>query len=140
MLLAQTIGGFTLIYLLLVVSLLAFLIYQAYFWIKRKQSASMIDQADFQATMHQAQIIDVRAAQEFRSSHILGARNIPYSEVRQLKKAPGLNRSQKIYLYDNGVNIATRMASVLKQEGYEDIYILKGGFNEWEGKTKGTAD
>ena len=133
-------SGFALIYLIFIVGLLVYLGYQAYFWLVRRQVAKVLSKEEFQETMHQAQIVDVRESQEFRSAHIYGARNVPYSSVRQTGQVPGFNRSQPIYLYDNGVNIATRMAQRLKKQNYDKVYILRGGFAQWEGKTKRVDD
>ena len=41
-----------------------------------------------------------------------------------------------IYLYEEGVSIAGRCAYRLKKNGYTNIYILKHGFEAWNGKVK----
>lgn len=113
---------------------IAFFGYQLFMWLVRRQNAEMISQQDFRARMHKAQVIDVRESNEFQSAHILGARNIPYSQTKI--GLPGLSKNRDIFLYDDGVNVATRMAKQLKKAGYERIYILEDGFNEWRGKVK----
>ena len=38
---------------------------------------------DFEATMRKAQIIDLREKGDFDAGHILGARNLPYTQLKQ---------------------------------------------------------
>lgn len=128
-----------LLWIVLLIGLLVYGVIWLMAWNKRRQSATMLAANEFDATRRQAQLIDVRESNDFHSAHIVGARNIPYSSLQQ-NGVPGLNRKQPIYLYDNGVAIAGRFASKLREAGYEDIYILKGGFQAWEGKTKRRQD
>lgn len=114
--------------------------YWLYFYVKRRQSATLLKADEFEVNMRQAQIVDVRESNEYRLAHILGARNVPYSTTQQGGGLPGFNKSKPIYLYDNGVAVAGRMAVKLKAAGYSEIYILKGGFSAWKGKTKRRAN
>ncbi|WP_368887450.1 hypothetical protein [Limosilactobacillus fermentum] len=41
-----------------------------------------------------------------------------------------------MYLYEEGVSIAGRCAYRLKKNGYTNIFILKHGFEAWNGKVK----
>lgn len=128
-----------LLWLVLIIIIVAYAIYWLINWNRRRQAATMLSAEEFDANKRQAQVIDVRESNDFRSAHIVGARNIPYSTIQQ-SGLPGLNKSQPIYLYENGVSIAGRVASQLKEAGYNDIYILKGGFADWTGKTKRRDD
>ena len=125
----------TVLWALLFIILIGYAIFWLYNWMKRKDAATMLSQAEFDQTKRQAQVIDVRESNDYHSAHIVGARNIPYSTVSQ-GGVPGLNKKQPIYLYDNGVTMAGRFANKLKAAGYDNIYILKGGFADWTGKTK----
>ncbi len=71
---------------------------------------------------------------DFNAGHILGARNIPYSTLRAYYK--GLRKDVPIYLYDQGKEMSTRAAIFLHKQGYNNISILKTGYNRWDGKTK----
>lgn len=122
-----------LLYVLAIWALL-YLLYQFYQWLMRKNVAVTLEEEDFSAGMKRAQLIDLREAEAFRSAHIKGARNLPYSMFQQ--QLPGLNKQQPIYLYDDGMVVATRAARKLKKAGYTNLFILKGGFQMWTGKTK----
>lgn len=126
--------GFQMFLVIIAVIAIVFFGYQLFMWWMRRQNAEVISQEDFRLQMHNAQVIDVREPAEYQSAHILGARNIPYSQTKI--GAPGLSKTRDIFLYDDGVNVATRMAKFLKKQGYERIFILEDGFNEWRGKVK----
>lgn len=78
-------------------------------------------------------IIDVRDPAAYREGHIPGALSIP---VEQLGARAG-------DLVDNGATIVTYCscpaeetsmyaATLLRQQGFRSISVLKGGFPEWE--------
>ena len=64
------------------------------------------------------------------------ARNIPSSQFKMRFKE--IRKDQAIYLVDEAFGTAQRAAFRLKRNGYNDIYILKGGMTEWTGKVKTT--
>ena len=78
------------------------------------------------------QIIDLRSDEEFRSVNIPGSINIPYNEL--LNKDPDSflsNGNIKKILYSNG-NYDSNFAFVIaKGLNYKNIYVMKGGLNEW---------
>ena len=41
-----------------------------------------------------------------------------------------------VYLYDEGMTLSTQAASWLAKQGFQQVYILDGGFAKWTGKTK----
>lgn len=81
-----------------------------------------------------AQLIDVREPQEFDKGHILGARNIPVTQMKQ--RLVEMRPDKPVYLYCQGTSRAARAAQLLHKNGYEDLYTLKGGFKKWTGKIK----
>lgn len=119
---------------LLIILIAAYLGWRLVTIIRRNQAASLIDEAAFTAGMRKAQVIDVREKKDFDAGHILGARNIPYSTLRAYYQ--GLRKDEPIYLYDQGKEMSTRSAIFLHKKGYNQIAILKTGYNRWEGKTK----
>lgn len=100
-----------------------------------RKAAKFVDNAAFEELIRQGQLIDLREPVEFHTKHILGARNIPSS---QLKLSTGALRKDKpILLYENSRSSRVTNAAVyLKKEGFSDIYILSYGLNSWTGKVK----
>ncbi|MDF0480463.1 rhodanese-like domain-containing protein [Vagococcus sp. PNs007] len=99
-----------------------------------KRSATEIDQDEFKEKMRKAQIIDVREKDAFDAGHIMGARNISYSTFKQLHGS--LRHDLPIFLYDQRKSLSVRAANILRKNGYTNVYILKGGYNDWTGKVK----
>lgn len=112
-------------------------LYKLYFFIMRKRTAKMLTQEEFQESMRNVQVIDVREKEDFNRGHILGARSIPYTISKAHKEyLTAIRKDKPIYLYDNKTAMAIYMAKLLKKEGFTDIYILKDGYSGWTGKTK----
>ncbi len=118
------------------VILLIYALYEFVLYIMRRQSANTVEAYELMPIIRKVQVIDVREEPEFRAKHILGARNIPYSQFGQ--RYPEIRRDKPVYLYGHGNYTLSRAAHVLKKNGYakENINILKGGMDEWPGKVK----
>lgn len=109
-------------------------IWELYQYFRRKNTAVALDRDEFKKNLRRVQLIDVRDTDDFDVGHILGARNIPYLELKQ--RHVELRKDQPIYLYESGEYIAYRAAIELKKQGFEDLYVLKDGFEEWDGRIK----
>ena len=105
-----------------------------YYEIMGRRSAKIVKEDEFREGMRKGQLIDVREKNEFDSGHILGARNIPFTTLKQSMNA--LRKDQPVYLYDTAKSLSVRAANRLRKAGYKDIYILKEGYSGWTGKTK----
>lgn len=118
----------------IVIGLLLYGGYLLYLWWIGRQSATQIEATELEILRAGAQIIDVRETPEFDARHILGARNIPMSGFKQRQSE--VRRDKAVYLYDDNVDFAPRAARILKKNGHNQVYILKGGFSTWGGKIK----
>ncbi|KRM18797.1 hypothetical protein FC40_GL000582 [Ligilactobacillus hayakitensis DSM 18933 = JCM 14209] len=107
---------------------------QIYLYLVGKRVSKILTNDEFKQGMRSAQIIDLREADSFKNGRIMGARNIPYSQLSILKS--GIRKDMPIYLYENGRTLATRAAIQLHKSGFKDIYVLKTGFTNWDGKIK----
>lgn len=112
----------------------AFIAYTAVMWFYQRKLIKTLSEEEFRAGYRKAQLIDVREANEFENGHILGARNIPLSQLRIRKKE--IRTDQPVYLYcQNGLRTG-RAAQILRKHGCKDLYQLQGGFKQWSGKVK----
>ena len=76
-------------------------------------------------------LIDVRTQDEFDLGHIDNAINLDfYSETFQ-KEILSLPKNEKIVLYCRTNNRSTKTANILKENGYRDIIVIRGGITEW---------
>jgi rhodanese-related sulfurtransferase len=99
-----------------------------------KGAAHVIEEPEFRENMRKAQVIDVRDKADFDAGHITGARNIPVVNLREYPNM--LRKDQPVFLYDKKRSMSGRAALILKKQGYNDISILKSGYDSWTGKTK----
>ncbi|HFU4459493.1 TPA: rhodanese-like domain-containing protein [Streptococcus suis] len=104
------------------------------YW-RLRQAATVIDNQEFAEKIHGGQLIDLRDPSEFGCKHILGARNIPYQQLRQSTAALRKDKPVLIYENDRG-QLSTPAALHLKKQGFNEIYILSYGLNGWNGKVK----
>lgn len=104
------------------------------YW-RLRRAAQVIDNAEFAQKIHGGQLIDLREPGEYNRKHILGARNIPYQQLKQSTNALRKDKPVLIYENDRG-QLVTPAALYLKKQGFNDIYILSYGLNGWDGKVK----
>ena len=79
---------------------------------------------------NRALIIDIRDSESFNAGHITASKNIPQNELtRRINEITNIDKSI-ILVCDMG-NISPNAGEALKKEGFEDIYLLKGGINQW---------
>ncbi|WP_192597719.1 rhodanese-like domain-containing protein [Sporosarcina limicola] len=98
------------------------------------KAVTNLTQGKFIEGYRKAQLIDVRETKDFETGHILGARNIPYSQFRQRFKE--IRPDKPVYLYDQNGGKSARAALMLKKKGYAQLFHLQGGFRQWSGKVK----
>lgn len=93
-----------------------------------------LSQDEFIKGYRKAQLIDVREEKEFDNGHILGARNIPASQLRM--RFSEIRKDKPVYLYCEGSVRSRQAAQFLKRKGYNQLHYLDGGFRKWTGKVK----
>ncbi|MFD2618327.1 rhodanese-like domain-containing protein [Terrilactibacillus laevilacticus] len=119
---------------ILLVAILAFIIYTVTRTLMQRRYLKTLNEDSFRSGYRKAQLIDVREPNEFDNGHILGARNIPLTQLKMRKTE--IRKDKPVYLYcANGFRSA-RAAAVLRKMGVKELYQLKGGFKKWTGKVK----
>ncbi|MDZ4103394.1 MAG: rhodanese-like domain-containing protein [Hydrogenophaga sp.] len=75
-------------------------------------------------------VLDVRDAGQFAKDHIPGAMNIEWRQVfAQRSKLP---KDKTILVYCNMSSFAGQVAMALRMDGFENVRLLHGGYNEWK--------
>ncbi|QIZ68341.1 rhodanese-like domain-containing protein [Geobacillus subterraneus] len=121
----------------LLIILGAIIVYSVITYLWQRRIVKALTEEEFRTGYRKAQLVDVREPDEFAAGHILGARNIPLTQLRMRMKE--LRKDQPIYLYcQNGLR-SGRAAQMLYRKGYRNLYHLKGGFKKWTGKIKKNA-
>lgn len=75
-------------------------------------------------------IIDVREPREFKQGHIPQAQLIPLPKL--LYDTPELPSEHPVILVCRGGRRSTRAAHMLRERGYNNVYVLRGGMLAWE--------
>lgn len=127
-------NGFDVFSLILWTGLIIYGIFWLYRFIEGKRAAKVLKPEEFKQDMRKVQIVDIRESPEFEAGHVLGARNIAFSQFKE--RYLELRKDQPIYLYDQRNVLSGRAAAILKKNGYSNIYALKGGYDNWDGKIK----
>lgn len=115
---------------------LCYLVYQGMIYIMIKRSAKELAAPEFEKQMKNQQLIDVRDRDSFNAGHIMGARNFSFYTLKEVGES--LRHDRPIYLYAQTRFMEARSANILHKLGYKNIYILRGGYEQWEGKVKKT--
>lgn len=103
--------------------------------LRLKKAVTTLTQEEFVQGYRKAQLIDVREPKEFEAGHILGARNVPSTQLRQRYQTE-IRKDLPVYLYCQNTGRSARAALYLKKRGYNQLYQLQGGFRQWTGKIK----
>ena len=112
----------------------ALIIYAVASYIYQQRIMKTLTEEEFRAGYRKAQLIDVREPNEYEGGHILGARNIPLSQLKQRKSE--IRPDKPVYLYCQNNVRSRRAPQTHRKHGCKEIYNLKGGFKKWGGKIK----
>ncbi|WP_163102618.1 rhodanese-like domain-containing protein [Peribacillus alkalitolerans] len=121
------------LYFFLVV-IFAIIAYVAFTWWNQKRVVKTLTQDEFIEGYRKSQLIDVREPNEFEAGHILGARNIPLSQLKTRLKE--IRSDKPVFFYCQSGIRSGRAAQMLHRKGYRQLFHLKGGFKQWSGKIK----
>ena len=90
-----------------------------------QQAVQLINRRD-------AVVIDVRDANEYASGHIPNARHMPAAEMeKRLKELEKLKSRPVIVSCRSGTRAAAASA-VLRKNGFQEVFPLKGGILGWQ--------
>ncbi len=79
-----------------------------------------------------AVIIDVRESSEFKSGHIVNARNIPVARLAADVETQIRDKSKPIIVYCRTGNRSNEAGKKLIASGYQDVSQLKSGILGWQ--------
>ncbi|MFJ7637178.1 rhodanese-like domain-containing protein [Peribacillus sp. NPDC097264] len=118
----------------LIIIIVAIVAYSLFNWFRQRKIVKTLTQEEFIANYRKVQLIDVREPNDFDNGHILGARNIPMTQMKT--RLVEIRQDKPVYLYAQSEIISGRAAAMLYKKGYRELFHLKGGFKMWTGKIK----
>jgi len=78
------------------------------------------------------QLIDIRSQNEYEKFNLQGAISIPIDNLLSPDFVETFDQDTKINVfYGNGTTQANEAWMLLRQLGYKNIYVLRGGLNYW---------
>src|SRR5690606_14861335 len=78
-----------------------------------------------------AELIDVREPHEWDEAHLEGAKHVPQAELADKIEELVPERDKRIVLYCRTDNRSARQADVLRDLGYDNVAVIKGGITAW---------
>jgi rhodanese-related sulfurtransferase len=77
-------------------------------------------------------LVDLRSPEEFKECNIPGAINIPYANLLDKENERYWDQKEiKLIFYSNGSFLSAQAWTLCTGMGYQNIYIMEGGMNEW---------
>ena len=77
------------------------------------------------------ELLDVRTLEEFQSGHILGAINIDFFSTDFIDQIKEFDSNLNLILYCRTDNRSSKSAKILADNNYKNIYVIKGGIEQW---------
>ena len=80
-----------------------------------------------------AKVVDVRGKEDFRKGHIIDALNLSLAEIKNNQLTPlEKHKANPIIVVCKAGMTSSQAAQLLVKQGFENIYNLKGGLDEWQ--------
>lgn len=89
------------------------------------QATQMINRQD-------AVVVDVREDAEYAKGHVMGARHIPLSQLGTRAGELQKFKSKPLIAYCESGTRSAQAVSVLRKQGFEQVFNLTGGFAAWQ--------
>lgn len=77
------------------------------------------------------ELIDVRTIEEFESGYISSAINIDFFSPDFIDKIKEFDTSLNLILYCRTDNRSSKSAKILADNDFKNVYVIKGGIEEW---------
>lgn len=87
-----------------------------------------VQEAKDRVSNKKVQFIDVRTAGEYNAYHQNPFKNIP---IQQLRSTDKLDKTKEVVVICQSGMRSRKAAQILKKQGFESIYNVKGGMAAW---------
>jgi thioredoxin 1 len=83
-----------------------------------------------------AQLLDVRTSGEYGGGHLPRAQNIDYKSADFVTKIQTLDKTKPVFVYCLSGGRSGEAMTILKQNGFNEVYNMGGGYLKWTSKMK----
>ena len=94
-------------------------------WVDTVQATQLINRDD-------AVVVDVRELSEYAQGHILGARNLPLSQLGKRSGELDKLKARAVILCCASGNRSSQAVGLFRAHGIERVFNLSGGFAAWQ--------
>ncbi len=77
------------------------------------------------------QLLDVRTPEEYKQGHLENANNIDYRNPAFRDRIKTLDRNKPVFVYCLAGGRSAAAALILHENGFREVYDMKGGFIKW---------
>ena len=103
--------------------------------VKEEDGYQTVDLEDIEALQNEGDVVmDVREVDEFAEGHIIGAINVPLSEIQNGERA-GLDKDQTYVVVCRSGNRSQTASEILFDEGY-DVINVSEDMSTWQGEVE----
>lgn len=78
-----------------------------------------------------AQLIDVRTPGEYKEGHLKSSKNIDYKDQAFKGQIAKLDKNKPVFVYCLAGGRSAAAAELLHQNGFTEVYDMKGGYLKW---------
>lgn len=104
------------------------------------QSKTSLSAEEFEKAISEkdsVQVLDVRTPGEYSSGHIAHALLADWNDPAEFdRRIPYVDKDKPVYVYCLAGGRSAAAAAKMRQEGYKNVYELKGGINSWKAANK----
>lgn len=79
-----------------------------------------------------AQVLDIRDDTSFTKGHIIGSINIPTTDIENKLNKLKKDKAKPLIIVFSVGQTPAKTATLLQNQGFEDLSILKGGIASWQ--------
>jgi rhodanese-related sulfurtransferase len=116
------------------VALVVMLVYSFVSPILSKTKRVNNHQATLLINKEDALVLDIRTPKDFKSGHIISSKQLKPEEIREGNFAKlEKNKEQPIIVVCAMGNLAAGTATKMMKAGFNNVYVLSGGMNAWQG-------
>ena len=96
-----------------------------------------VDEFEKAMTSEGVQVLDVRTPQEIKEGKIKGAAEADWRDENVFQQAIlKLDRTKPVYIYCKSGGRSASAAAWLNNEGFKEVYNVKGGITAWKAQGK----